>query len=73
MKYKLITLVVNMNIILYGYLRDCAVGIKYNLFYGNGEMEFVPVLKTFTEDENMVRLISNDNALYATYRYLHTR
>lgn len=35
-----------------------AVGIKYNLFYGNGEMEFVLVLKTFTIDQEAVRLIA---------------
>jgi len=45
-----------------------AVGIKYNLFYGNCELEFVPVLKTFTKDQNMVRLITR----YIQYTYIPT-
>lgn len=40
-----------------------AVGIKYNLFYGNGEMGFVLVSKTFTIDQEAVRLI-------ARYKYI---
>lgn len=39
------------------------VGIKYNLFYGNSEMEFILILKILTIDQEAVRLI-------ACYKYI---